>query len=172
MRISVEKVDWSTRNPSINQLVFHQLYERYLEALSHYTEYDAPYSSIIARIEWEGMNHVHDDYLIILHGKAIGFFILGHWPNSFCRNDTYVIEFFIAPECQRKGYGSQAVGWITQMMPVDGDISLYILPKNEPAKHFWKDTLERGLGYVERFSHEGITAVSEDGLRLRYYEKI
>lgn len=147
---------------------FREIYDAYLNAMSEFIDIEEPHEIIIYRVACEGRNSRHKCYLITLEGEPIGLAILGHWPNAFSRHDTYIQEFFILPEYQRKGYGAQAVRWIVERGPVDGDISLYIVPKNEPAKGFWSKTMGQ-LGYSDRLEDVGIDAKTEEGLIFRYY---
>lgn len=147
---------------------FKEMYESYLNAMAAYIDIEEPHEIIINRVAWEGTSGGHKDYLITLDGEPIGLAILGNWPNSFSRHDTYIQEFFILPKYQRKGYGTEAVRWIMDRGPVDGDISLYIVPKNKPAKAFWSKALEE-LGYRDRFEDVSVDAKTEEGFIFRYY---
>lgn len=170
MKIGMRIVHWhATDDVSEKQRQsFREIYAAYLSALAKYTDFDETFEAIIDRVMQECAWHGHKSYLVTLDGKPIGLTILGNWPNAFSRHDTYIQEFFILPEYQRNGYGTQVMEWIVNSGPVDGDISLYILPKNEPAKMFWSMALG-GLGYRDRFEDASIDAKTKEGFIFRYY---
>lgn len=172
MKIDMRIMHWyATDDDSEKQRQsFRKIYAAYLSALAKYTDFDESFEAIMDQVVWECTWHGHKSYLVMLDNKPIGLVILGSWPNAFSRHDTYIQEFFILPEYQRNGYGTQVVEWIVNSGPVDDDISLYILPKNEPAKTFWTTALG-GLDYRDRFEDASIDAKTKEGLIFRHYIK-
>ena len=105
----------------------------------------------------------------IVETEAVGFYILGKYPNSFSRNDIFVSQFFIKRQYRKKGIGQTVVEkCILKAAERAGkSISLFVLKKNESARQFWEKTMNR-LGYVERFNEIGFSA-GDDVIEMMYW---
>ncbi len=76
----------------------------------------------------------------------------------------YIAEFYVVPEARRKHLGTDAVRALTRDW--SGDVFLYILDKNTPARIFWTD-VEAELGWRQIQRPE---IHQEPGCELRVYK--
>lgn len=105
----------------------------------------------------------------IVETEAVGFYILGEYPNSFSRNDIVVSQFFIKRQYRKKGIGQAVIEkCILKTAEKRGEnVSLFVLKKNEGARKFWKKAMSR-LGYVERFTEIGFWA-GNDAIEMMFW---
>ncbi|WP_256973810.1 GNAT family N-acetyltransferase [Brevibacillus brevis] len=89
-------------------------------------------------------------YLILLHEKIAGFVLVKLIDRD--ENNSYfsIIEFFIMKRFRRTGLGKQVAKDIFNMHK--GPWEVYQIDSNEPARHFWKKTIEEYTGgkFTER----------------------
>ena len=81
------------------------------------------------------------------------------FPSAF-----YIAEFYVVPEARHRHIGTEAVKAATRSW--SGDVFLYILDKNVPARFFWTD-VEAELGW-KRIERPEIR--KEPGCELRVYK--
>ena len=109
---------------------------------------------------------VWDSNFIVESGKIRGF-MFTEFPTICDGKDfLYIAEFYIVPESRMRGLGFSAVEAYTRSW--DGNVFLYVLDRNEPAKGFWK-TVEQRLGW-KRVEEPEIR--QENGCELRVFQRL
>ena len=98
----------------------------------------------------EEISHAMEDdttdcILMYAEDSFLGFAIVGQSPNSYCTDDIYIQEFYVAPKYRGVGVGETAVRRIISMY-YDKDVSFFVLDDNFIARTFWSVVMGE-LGY-------------------------
>ena len=142
---------------SVDRAMFLALVKDYLDILHGYDE-------SIEYDEHEASKWIWDARFIVADGILCGFVITQEIRFKKAKNLLYIAEMYVEKEEGRQKVGLGAVreavkGW-------DGDVFLYILKENNPAKEFW-GAVERELGW-RRIERGDIKR--EAGCELRVYQ--
>jgi GNAT superfamily N-acetyltransferase len=57
---------------------------------------------------------------------------------------VYLRQFFVRPECRRRGIGQAAIAWLRQHLWGDGRVRVEVLTENSTGIAFW-----RAIGFVD-----------------------
>ena len=135
--------------------LFLRMYHQYLKDLSAYSKtasefMDSP--SVDAQIVNNYLLDPHvSTYFVKNKNDLIGFIAVQHVGIQYGVEKPiwYIVEFFIAPEFRRCGYGGKMFRSFLERH--EGDFFYYVIKKNLPAKSFWaKMTQTLNLKEVKR----------------------
>lgn len=139
--------------------------ELYLKLAKDYVETLSKYDDAIRWDEAAFERMIWDADFIFEDSKACGFIIREYVELENGKKYLYIAEFYIMPEVRKCGLGFAAVE--AYMKSWDGDVFLYVLDHNEPAKGFW-DAVEQRLGW-KRVERSEIR--QEEGCELRIFAR-
>jgi predicted acetyltransferase len=123
---------------------FLSMYKNYLQTLTRYSDYLAIYSQSERFIR---ENYIEDEvlqsYYVCAGNQIVGFIVLQYIDERHEVNPPmwYIVEFYIAPEYQGRGYGTKAMAHFLQEYP--GPFFYYIFKRNTPAQFFWASITQR-----------------------------
>lgn len=123
---------------SHERALFHSLYKAYSDELAQYSSRlreDPITEKLIAKLYFNDI--LLDKYFIKADGETIGFIILQYVDKRYDVISPlwYIVEFYIAPEYRRQGYGEAAIKFFLEFYKKD--FFYYVLKENIPAKRFW-----------------------------------
>lgn len=149
----------------INFMPCHSGKELFLKLAKDYVEELSTYDNTIKWDEKAAEDWMWDTDFILENGKIRGF-IFSEVPTIGANQMfLYIAEFYIVPEARMRGLGFEAVKAF--MKHWDGDVFLYVLDRNKPAKGFW-GTVEQRLGW-KRIEDPRIR--QESGCELRVFTR-
>jgi len=142
---------------SMDRELFMRMARDYVEALSKYD----------SEIVWDEMTWSKAAWYaqFIVEDRTVQGFVITEintfavFPPAMC-----IAEFYVVPEARNRHIGTHAVEAV--MKSWDGDVFLYILDQNRPARFFWTD-VEAELGWT-RIERPEIR--EEPGCELRVYK--
>lgn len=138
----------------------------FLRMAKEYVDTLAQYDRTIRWDEPTWRDGAWNSQFFIEDRKIQGFAFTEHVRFEFFCDALYIGEFFIEPEARRKGLGIEAVKALTKDWK--GDVFLYILHQNMPARFFWT-AVETKLGW-KRIQRPEIR--EERDCELRVYQTI
>ena len=137
--------------------------ELFLRMAKDYVETLAQYDNEIQWDEAAWSKNAWAAQFIMEDRTAQGFIMTEVVPFSIFPSALYIAEFYVVPEARNRRVGMNAVKTATSSW--DGDVFLYILDRNRPARFFLTD-VEAELGWT-RIERPEIK--QEHGCELRVY---
>lgn len=136
----------------------------FLRMAKDYAETLAQYDSEIRWDESAWLSSIWRANFIMEDRTAQGFVMTEHVPFAVYADALCISEFYIVPEARKRRVGMEAVRTVTKDW--SGDVFLYILDQNTPARFFWT-AVEGELGW-KRIQRPEIR--EERGCELRVYQ--
>ena len=95
-------------------------------------------------------------FLFMQDAQPAGFAMVGRRPFPYRQDDCdqRLCEFFVPRFLRRTGIGTMAARLVFQHF--GGAWELLVLPRNQPALHFWRHLLAETNGMTESETREGI----------------
>ncbi len=139
--------------------------ELFLKLAKDYVEELSAYDNTIRWDESAADVWMWDAEFILENNKIRGFIFSEIPLVGEDKPYLYIAEFYIVPEARKRGLGFEAVKAF--MKRWDGDVFLYILNRNKPAKGFWT-AVEQRLGWKRILEPE---IRQERGCELRIFKQ-
>lgn len=165
--MSDEKLELAPAKPE-DRTFIKNIYPFYLHDLSEFTEDIQPGADGTFDVDYVDTYFDEPDHTclnITLDGRIIGFILLSKFENA--KVDYVIQEAFVLRGFRGKGFGKIIFAKLLELYT--GKFALYVLDRNEPAKHFWQRSLVH-LGLS--FEQEEITEDGAEFVRMIFTSPI